>query len=95
MANPILDWFGFTTQGDDMSQVSVFNSPVKDRSPIQSPLLSERQAAEYLRKSTRALFTLRKERKISYIKDGQHVRYKQAHLDAYIDAHTIQHQEVN
>ena len=52
---------------------------------IKSPLLTESEAAKYLRVSARSLFTLRKERKVAPTPVGRKVFYTKADLDAYLD----------
>jgi excisionase family DNA binding protein len=63
-----------------------------EQSPNDS-VLTEAQAAEQLRMSTRRLYTLRKDGRISYIQDGQRIKYLRSQLDAYINRRTIQTRE--
>jgi hypothetical protein len=53
-------------------------------SEIESPLLTEAEAAKYLRISPRTLWTLRKEQKVIATLVGRKVFYRQANLDRFI-----------
>jgi excisionase family DNA binding protein len=52
----------------------------------QLPLLSERDAADYLAIARRTLWGWRKQGRIPYIRFGSSVRYKREDIDAYIQA---------
>ena len=55
-----------------------------------NPLLTEREACEYLRLCPRHLFALRKRGLIPFVKiGGRTVRYRLRDLDAAIDAMTV------
>ncbi|MCL5946343.1 MAG: helix-turn-helix domain-containing protein [Planctomycetes bacterium] len=58
-------------------------------------LLTEQEASQYLRMSQRRLYSLRKQGKIAYIRDGHRVKYWRMQLGAYLTENTVTVQEVH
>ena len=82
MANPILDWFGFTTQGDDMSNFMVATAAPGEGG--ESPLLDQRSAAKFLNLSVKTLYNLRMAGELPYVQIGDRILLYVADLHAFI-----------
>ena len=63
--------------------------------PTGDPAMTEAEAAKYLRKCPRSLYSLRKTGKIAFIQDGKRIKYRRTELDAYLERLTIPAQEVH
>ena len=82
MSNPILDWFGFTTQGDDMSNFMVATAAPGEGG--ESPLLDQRSAAKFLNLSVKTLYNLRMAGELPYVQIGDRILLYVADLHAFI-----------
>jgi len=60
-----------------------------------STLLTVGEASEYLGVSPLTIYDWVSQRKITYIKVGRLVKFRQAHLEAWIEKHTIKARVTN
>jgi excisionase family DNA binding protein len=65
-----------------------FEPKLSDFTSIFPPVMTEKEAAEYLRLSTKTLQRRRRAGQISYIRDGG-IRYIREDLDAYLAARRV------
>lgn len=56
---------------------------------IYDEILDSKEAAKYLKISTRYLVTLRENGKVRFSQDGIIIRYRKKDLDAYLDNHRV------
>ena len=69
--------FEFTGKGEGILRISM------------NTLLTVGEASEYLGVSPLTVYDWVSQRKITYIKVGRLVKFRQAHLDAWLDKHTV------